>query len=70
MKDFFILTFNPETIDVEQLYHLSCQIQNFLEPTQKLICIPDSVNLIKYSKEELKIFLKQYKTIVERFINE
>lgn len=70
MKDFFVLTFNSETCDLDQLQNIFNQVQNCLKPTQKLICLPDTVSLTNYTKGELKDFLLRYEKTIEGLFNE
>jgi len=70
MKNFFILTYNAESIEVEQLQKIFEQVQGLLKPTQKLIVLPDSVTLTDYTKEELVNFLEKYQRTIEGLINE
>lgn len=68
MKDYFILTYNQESIDVEQLQDIFNQIQGMLKPTQKLICLPDGLSLNNYTRKELEEFLTRYQKIIEGII--
>ena len=70
MKNFFILTYNAESIEAEQLMKIFEQVQSVLKPTQKLIVLPDSVTLTDYTKEELVNFLEKYQRTIEGLINE
>lgn len=68
MKDYFILTYNVETTTVEQVQNIFEQIQGMLKPTQKLICLPDTLSLTSYTRQELERFLKDYQMIIEGII--
>ena len=70
MKDYFILTYNTETTDIEQVQNIFKQVQGMLKPTQKLICLPDTLSLNSYTRKELEEFLVKYQKTIEGLFNE
>ena len=70
MKDYFILTYNTETTDIEQVQNIFKQVQDMLKPTQKLICLPDTLSLNSYTRKELEEFLVKYQKTIEGLFNE
>lgn len=68
MKDYFILTYNQESTDIEQVQGIFKQVQSMLKPTQKLICLPDALSLNSYTRKELEEFLVKYQKVIEGII--
>ena len=70
MKNFFVLSYDMEVTSIEELQDIFNLVRDALPPEQSIICLPDIVSLKSCTKDQLKIFLDNYKKMVEGLFNE
>ena len=72
MKDYFVLSYNQDSIDVQGVYDIYKRLEEEAKCMEgkTLIVLPDVVCLKNYSKEELIELLKIYSDYTEKLINE